>query len=118
MLENKSRGLRFMLLGGLVVGVLSGCSKSKEQAVVAMDEARLTLSSAKKAGAESLAYKTLMGAESRLTGAEQRFKEGNYSAANEEATVANQLANQAKSEAETKKASKTAQKKLGKKASR
>lgn len=103
--------LRLIVFSGLTLAALSGCSKSKEQAVVAIDEANLTISSARKAGAQNLAYKTLKDAEGKLTKAEKSFKNGAYSTAKREAQSASETARQAKIEAETKKIGKTTKKK-------
>jgi len=62
----------------LVVGLLAGCGKGKQEAAVSLDEARLGISSARKAGADINAPKYLNDAETALAQAEQEFSSGNY----------------------------------------
>lgn len=85
----------FTILGGLI-----GCgSKAKEEAAISMDEARLNISSAKKAGV-SLVDPNLTQAQIKLRKAEKNYKKADYKSAAKESTDANKLALFAKKEKE------------------
>ena len=92
---------------------LSGCGRSKQNAALALDEARLNIASAKSAGAQKYAGQPLKEAEAALKLAEKAFGTRHFDVATHEAQKANQLAVTAQSEAEKKaagKAAKTSQK--------
>jgi len=98
MSDDKSKLLCLAAAGFMAIGALSGCGKGKEQAVVALDEARLTISDARKAGA-TLSSPALRDAEAKLRDAEQSFKKGDYKLATTSASQASAAAASAKSEA-------------------
>ncbi len=98
MSDNKSKVLCLIAVSFMVIGSLSGCGKGKEQAAVALDEARLKISDARKAGA-TLSSPALREAEAKLQGAEQSFKKGEYKPASTAASQASALAVNAKSAA-------------------
>ncbi len=89
----------------LVLG-LSGCGRSKQAAALALDEARLMISSAKSAGAQTFAADTLKSAETFLEAADKAFGAQHYSPAKVDAEKAVQLAKAALGEAEKKAADK------------
>lgn len=85
-----------MLCTGLTgLALLSGCGKGKEQAAVALDEAKLTISAARKAGA-TLNSSSLREAEGRLRDAEQSFKDRDFKASLAAASDATAAAEKAK----------------------
>jgi len=100
----KTVGWVFMAL--LFLGGLSACSKGKEQAAVGIDEAKLNISSARKAGAERYARKTMDEAGKKLDIAQSNFRKGNYGYAKKQAGEASSLALLAQSEAQAKAAEK------------
>lgn len=87
---------------------LSGCGRAKQNAFLALDEARLTISSAKSAGAQTYAAEPLKEAEAALKKADKAFEALKYDMARTGALSAIQLAKAAQDEAEKK----TADKKL------
>ena len=89
-------------IGVLSVVSMSGCGKSKQNAALALDEARLTISSAKSAGAQAYAAEPLQAAEAALKKAEDAFIGLHYEAARTEAETAVQLAKDAQTDAEKK----------------
>jgi hypothetical protein len=92
-----------MLAGVLLVGgMVSGCGKGKQEAAVSLDEARLTISSARKAGADVRAPKPLGDAESELTKAEQAFEAKNYGSTKVAALRAADAARSAEAQAKKK----------------
>lgn len=86
----------------LVVVALVGCESGKQGAVLAMDEARLNIAAAEKAGAERLAKNTLAQAKSDMSDAEQRFAKKEFGYANGAAKRANTKALSAITEAKDK----------------
>lgn len=114
MTGKRSKTLSLIMFASLALGALSGCSKGKEQAVVALDEAKLSISDARKAGA-TLSNSALRDAEVRLQDAEKNFKNGDYKRARSAASEATTAAVRAKSEAERKAAEKKSAKKPAKK---
>lgn len=91
-----------LAIGALAVLSLSGCGKSKQNAALALDEARLTISSAKSAGAQSYATEPLQAAEAALKKAEDAFTGLHYESARNEAETAVQFAKGAQADAEKK----------------
>jgi hypothetical protein len=91
-------------MAALAVGIsLAGCSRGKEQAAVAVDEARLNLSAAENANADSSAPDFMFEAKRLLSLAERDMKKGRYDQAEESAGQANAAALKAKSLADTAK---------------
>lgn len=86
------------LPGFLVLGLLLGCNQGKDQAVVALEEASLDISSAKKAGAGVFAKGLISSAESNLSRAQSKFSAGEYSMARKTAMEASADARAAESE--------------------
>jgi len=91
-----------LAIGVLAVVSLSGCGKSKQNAALALDEARLTISSAKSSGAQTYAAEPLQAAEAALKKAEDAFIGLHYEAARTEAETAVQFAKGALTDAEKK----------------
>ncbi|MBI4387084.1 MAG: hypothetical protein HY551_06855 [Elusimicrobia bacterium] len=110
MMGNRIKALGLIILGAAALSV-AGCGKGKESAAVALDEARLNVSSARKAGAD---YSAIRDAEAKLQKAEQSFGKKKYSNAKKEAAAASQAAMSAKSEAERKEAERKSAKKSAK----
>lgn len=79
----------------MVCVLLCGCGKGKETAAIALDEARLAVSSAKKAGAEVRAAEPLKSAEAAIVKAESGFQKGDYLTVQAEAKKAKTYANTA-----------------------
>lgn len=96
---NRMNALGLVVLVSLALGALSGCGRGKEQAAVALDEARLNISSAKKAGAEARASVMIKGAQSHLVQAEESFYAGKYGPAKDAAMKAAEAAIAAESSA-------------------
>lgn len=71
---------------------LSGCGAGKQEAAVALDEARLSVSSARKAGAEALSPARLQEAAAALSAAEAGFKRKDFGEAQETALKARDAA--------------------------
>ncbi|MBL8022745.1 MAG: hypothetical protein JNK54_00485 [Elusimicrobia bacterium] len=78
---------------------LVGCEGGKQAAVLAMDEARLNIAAAEKAGAERFAVKSLSQAKSYINTADQKFSKKEYGTAKEIAAQANSEALSASVEA-------------------
>lgn len=85
---------------------LSGCGRSKQDAALALDEARLNIAAAKNAGAQKYAAETLKEAEAALKMSDKAFNSLHYDMAKTEAEKAIQLAVTAQAEAEKKLAEK------------
>jgi len=81
---------------------LSGCGKSKQNAALALDEARLTVASAKSADAQTYAPEPLQAAEAALRKAEDAFRGLHYESARTEAEKAVMFAKEAQTDAEKK----------------
>lgn len=81
---------------------LSGCGKSKQNAALALDEARLTVASAKSAGAQAYAPEPLQAAEAALKKSEDAFRGLHYESARTEAETAVLFAKGAQTDAEKK----------------
>lgn len=90
---------------------LSGCGRSKQNASLALDEARLNISAAKSSGAQAYAAATLKSAEEALKKGEKAFDALRFDIARSEAEKAVQFAVEARDEAEKKAAEKKAAKK-------
>jgi len=85
-----------------VMMVMSGCGADKESSAITLDEARLSISSARNAKAGVYAPEPLRAAEAALAKAESAFKGLHYSTAKADAKKAVSLAKQAQIEAATK----------------
>lgn len=83
------------MMAALVSGALGACGGGKQEAAVALDEARLSVSSARKAGAESSSRERLAQAVTDLAAAEENFKSKDYSQAQDSARKARDAALQA-----------------------
>lgn len=93
---------RTSLMAALAVGLfLAGCSGGKEQAAVAVEEAKLNLSAAENAGADSSAPDLMFEANRLLSLAEKDMNRGRYDQAQKSAGQANDAALRAKNLAET-----------------
>lgn len=90
---------------------LSGCGRSKQNAALALDEARLNISAAKSSGAQKYAAQPLKAAEEALKKGEKAFEGLRYDVARKEAQKAVMLASEARDEAERKAAEKKTAKK-------
>lgn len=90
---------------------LSGCGRSKQNASLALEEARLNISAAKSSGAQTYAAATLKSAEEALKKGEKAFAALRYDMAATEAEKAVQFAMDARDAAEKKAAEKKAAKK-------
>jgi len=104
-----------LMVGALFLPLLTGCEQGKQTAVLGIDEAWLTIASARKAQAEVYSASALSNAEASLKLAEKKFKAGNFSVAKQEAGKATQFARDAESEAQ-RKASERKSRKRAKKA--
>lgn len=82
--------------------MVAACGNGKQKAAVQLDEARLNISSAKKAGADMRAAKTMRDAEVALQHAEADFKKGKYKQAASRAKDASMMAQKAQQEAAKK----------------
>lgn len=97
---------RNVINAGLVVMALamsfglSGCGRAKQNAALALDEARLNIASAKNAGAQKYAAEPLTLAEAALKKADKAFNSLHYALAKDDAGKAAQLAAAAQAEAE------------------
>lgn len=85
-----------------VVVWLSGCGASKQEALTALQEARIAVSSAKSMDTQVYAKATLKAAQTALEQAEKNFKTMRYGIAKEEAENAIRLAKQSRVEAQKK----------------
>jgi len=85
---------------------LSGCGRSKQNAALALDEARLNISAAKSIATQLYAAETLKAAEAALKKADSAFQALHYDIARTEAEKSIQLAKQSQIEAEAKVAEK------------
>jgi hypothetical protein len=95
---------RTLPMAALAIGLLSaGCSGGKEQAAVAVDEAKLNLSAAENAGADLSAPDFIFETKRLLSLSEKDMAKGHYGQARELAEQANVAALRAKSLAETAK---------------
>lgn len=83
------------MMAALVSGLLSACGGGKQEAAVALDEARLSISSARKAGAETSSKERFGQATTDLSAAEESFKMKNYAEAQGSAQKARDAALQA-----------------------
>lgn len=90
---------------------LSGCGRSKQNAALALDEARLNIAAAKNSGAQKYAAQTLKTAEESLKKGEKAFEGLRYDVARKEAEKAVILAMDARDAAEKKAAEKKTAKK-------
>lgn len=79
---------------------LSGCGRGKQNASLAIDEARLNIASAKTAGAQTHAAAGLRAAGESLASAEKAFAGGDFEAARGAAEKAAKLAAGAQADAE------------------
>lgn len=91
--------MRMKASGGLMAALailgLCACGAGKQNAAVALDEARLSISSARKAGAESSSPAVLATALASLSAAEDDFKRKNFSEALDSAQKARDSAREA-----------------------
>ncbi|KAF0127332.1 MAG: hypothetical protein FD189_399 [Elusimicrobia bacterium] len=85
---------------------LSGCGRGKQNASLALDEARLNVASARSAGAQEHVAGTMRSAEDALAAAEKAFTGGSFEEARVTAAKAARLAAAAQAEAERKAAEK------------
>jgi len=90
------------VLAAVFSAVVCACGSGKQEAAVLLDEARLNISSARKAGAESSSPTRLAQAVTALTAAEADFKSRNYAQAQSSAQTARDAAQQAENEAKAK----------------
>lgn len=81
---------------------LSACGGGKQEAAVALDEARLSVSSARKAGAEASSPARLAEAVTALSAAEDSFKRKKFDAARDSAHKARDAARLAEAAAKAK----------------
>lgn len=95
------------VLAAVVSAVVCACGSGKQEAAVALDEARLSISSARKAGAEASTPARLAQAVTALSAAEADFKSRNYSAAQDYAQKARDGAVLAEKEAKAGTGAKT-----------
>lgn len=93
--------LRLSIMIFSMIG-LFGCGKSKQNAALALDEARLTVAYAINAGAQSYAPEPLKAAEAALRKAEDAFKGLHYESAKSEAETAVMFAKGAQTDTEKK----------------
>lgn len=102
--------------GGLVLALfaLLGCESGKQAAVLAMDEARLNIAAAEKAGAEKLAGYSLGQAKLHIARAQDRFADKEFGNAKSAANLANVQAIDAINEAKRKEAQLAAEKRAPK----
>jgi hypothetical protein len=101
---------RRALLSALVLASLGACVKAKEQAVVAVDEAKLNLASARRLGAEKSSRRLMNQASAKLRDAQDALKAGRHSSARKLAQEASSLAAVAQGEAKAAKAASDAAK--------
>lgn len=87
---------------------LAGCEGGKQAAILAMDEARLNIAAAEKAGADQLAWQTLARARRQIKTAEDALAAKQFREAKEAASTANIQAINATAEAKDKAAKKSA----------
>ena len=99
-MQKNSGILSLAALGLITLATLSGCGKAKQDALGSLDTAKASIANARSAGAEKLAYRPLMDAQSKLEKAESYFKDGTYLLAKKEANEASRIAKRAQSEAE------------------
>ena len=85
---------------------LSGCGRSKQNAALALDEARLNIAAARNSGAQKYAPETLKEAEDALRMSDKAYNSLHFDMAKTEAEKAVQLAVTAQVEAEKKAAEK------------
>ncbi|MGQ0645317.1 MAG: hypothetical protein ACT4O3_07480 [Elusimicrobiota bacterium] len=106
---------RFLAVGfvalAMFLGVLSGCSRGKSEAMKAMAQARADLAAADMAGASAHAPATYKSARAMLDRADSQLKKGNYGYAKAQALKAGAAAKRAGDEAAAKKAALEAKKK-------
>jgi hypothetical protein len=72
--------------------LFAACGKSKQEAALSLDDARLSIASARNAGAERSAGSILQIADGFLFQAEARFEEGQYGQAHDDAARASEAA--------------------------
>lgn len=101
-MKQKTINAGIAVLALILAAGLSGCGRSKQTASLAMDEARLNISSAKNAGAQAYAAEPLKEAEAALKKAERAFASLHYDMARTDAESAVQLAAAAQVVAEKK----------------
>jgi len=89
------------VLAAVVSAVVCACGSGKQEAAVSLDEARLSVSSARKAGAESSSPTRLAQAVTALTAAEADFKSRKYAEAQSSAQKARDAALQAEKDAKS-----------------
>lgn len=90
------------LLAALAFGVMCACGSGKQEAAVALDDARLSVSAARKAGAEFASPARLAEAVNALSAAEGSFGLKNYAEAQSSAQKARDAALLAAKEAADK----------------
>lgn len=83
------------LLAAFVAGGLCACGSGKQDAAVKLDEARLSVAAARKAGAEASSPKRFSEAAAALSAAEAGFEGKNYAAATKASEEAVNAAHQA-----------------------
>lgn len=90
---------------------LAGCGRGKQNAALALDEARLNIAAARTAGAQIYSAESLRIAEKGLAAAEKDFAGARFQKARDAAEKAAKLAAGAQAEAERKSSEKKARKK-------
>lgn len=90
------------VLAAIVSGVVCACGSGRQDAAVALDAARLSVSDARKAGAESSSPARLAEAAAALSTAEGHFQKRNYAEAQSSAQKARDAALLAEKEAKAK----------------
>lgn len=80
------------ITAAFLAAALSACGGGRQEAAVALDEARLSVSSARKAGAESFAPARLAEAVTALSAAEAGFKKKKFGEAQDAAFKARDAA--------------------------
>jgi len=106
------------VLAALVSAMVCACGNGKQEAAVALDEARLSVSSARKAGGESASPSRFAVAVTALAAAEVSFNTKQYGDAQSSAQKARDAALQAEKDAKSAAAAKTtarAKRRAGKK---
>lgn len=96
----KIKGIASAVLAFAMAAGLSGCGRGKQNAALALDEARLNIAAARSAGAQKYAAEPLGYAETSLKEADKAFARKAFDLAKTEAQKAVQFAAAAQAEAE------------------
>lgn len=110
-MERNTRNIGMAVMALALALGLSGCGRSKQNASLALEEARLNISAARSSGAQTYAAQTLKSALETLKKGEKAFEASDFDTARTEAEKAAQLAVAARDEAEKKVAEKKAARK-------